>query len=245
MYKMKMKKFVVSCMTVVLAITFTTTSPNPAFASAGSSTRNTTTSITSSENSVVLQSYALATPNTKVKKKSKVTPTSKPSKKKKATPTPTKKPTKKPKATATPKPTAKPKTTVTPSPAAQASTILDTSFENGVAGFAGRGGVEQVEVVTTKYKSGKSSLKVSKRTNTWHGAEIDLILELPSGDKWAIEIKFSLTPKLKKGFYTASADVKPDKVFIVYPGNERYPVTQSVEAISIQEICSLLLSLSI
>lgn len=28
------------------------------------------------------------------------------------------------------------------------------------------------------------------------GAEIDLILELPTGDTWAIEIKLSLTPKL-------------------------------------------------
>ena len=75
-----------------------------------------------------------------------------------------------------------------------------------------------------------------------NGTEIDLILELPNGDKWAIEIKFSLTPKLQKGFHAASADVQPDKSFIVYPGNERYPIAQNVEAIGIQEICNLLLN---
>ena len=35
------------------------------------------------------------------------------------------------------------------------------------------------------------------------GAEIDLVLELPGGDPWAVEVKRGLTPKLDRGFQHA------------------------------------------
>jgi predicted AAA+ superfamily ATPase len=35
------------------------------------------------------------------------------------------------------------------------------------------------------------------------GAEIDLILELPGGETWAIEVKRSLSPKVERGFHVA------------------------------------------
>jgi len=50
------------------------------------------------------------------------------------------------------------------------------------------------------------------------GAEIDLRLEFPNQEKWAIEIKRSSAPTLSKGFYTACADVKPARRFVVYAG---------------------------
>lgn len=78
---------------------------------------------------------------------------------------------------------------------------------------------------------------------TSNGAEIDLILELPNNEKWAIEVKFSLTPQLSKGFYSAIDDVNPDKTFVVYPGNERYPLAQGIEVISVKEIANLLYSI--
>ena len=34
------------------------------------------------------------------------------------------------------------------------------------------------------------------------GAEIDLVIILPGGPKWAIEIKRSLSPKVERGFIT-------------------------------------------
>jgi predicted AAA+ superfamily ATPase len=72
------------------------------------------------------------------------------------------------------------------------------------------------------------------------GAEIDLILELPTDLLYAIEIKLSLSPKIEKGFYIAAEDIKPDKCFVVYPGTERYPIKKDIEAISLQDICLLL-----
>ncbi|NCC21759.1 MAG: DUF4143 domain-containing protein, partial [Alphaproteobacteria bacterium] len=74
------------------------------------------------------------------------------------------------------------------------------------------------------------------------GAEIDLILELPGGKKWAVEIKSGLAPKLGKGFYNALEDVAPDRSFIVYAGKDRYPLTEDTEAISLPELAQELIS---
>jgi len=63
------------------------------------------------------------------------------------------------------------------------------------------------------------------------GAEIDLVLSLPGRDPWAIEIKRSLEPKPAKGFHSACEDVKPEARFVVYAGEERYPLGNDVEAI--------------
>lgn len=68
------------------------------------------------------------------------------------------------------------------------------------------------------------------------GAEIDLVLELPGGKRWAIEIKSGLGPKLEKGFYNALEDVTPDRSFVVHAGSYRYPVTKETDAISLAEL---------
>ena len=73
------------------------------------------------------------------------------------------------------------------------------------------------------------------------GAEIDLVLEFPGlTEKWAIEIKSTLSAKPTKGFYNALKDIQPDKTFVVYAGDERYPVSEGVEAISVAEMAQML-----
>ncbi|MBT3223373.1 MAG: ATP-binding protein, partial [Proteobacteria bacterium] len=64
------------------------------------------------------------------------------------------------------------------------------------------------------------------------GAEIDLVLEFPDGRLWTIEIKLGLVPKVQRGFYLAMGDLQPERSFVVYSGEERYPLAQNVEAIS-------------
>jgi len=68
------------------------------------------------------------------------------------------------------------------------------------------------------------------------GAEIDLILELPDGEKWAIEVKSGLGPKLTKGFHHSLQDINPDQSFVVYAGSERYPITETSDAVSLAEL---------
>jgi hypothetical protein len=72
------------------------------------------------------------------------------------------------------------------------------------------------------------------------GAEIDLILTLPGREPWAIEIKRSLEPRLSKGFHHACADIRPEAKFVVYPGGERFKMSNGVEAINVAELAHLL-----
>lgn len=77
------------------------------------------------------------------------------------------------------------------------------------------------------------------------GAEIDLILELTGGEIWAIEIKGGRSARPSKGFYNACEDVQPNKSFVVYRGEERYPVSQDVEAIGILEMAHEILNVTV
>jgi len=75
------------------------------------------------------------------------------------------------------------------------------------------------------------------------GAEIDLLLELASGQLWAIEIKRNLAPKLTKGFGIAQGDLQPERSFLVYPGTDRYPISGGVEVVGLRELAEELVSL--
>lgn len=74
------------------------------------------------------------------------------------------------------------------------------------------------------------------------GAEIDLLLDLPGGERWAVEIKGGLSPRLERGFHHAREDVKPARSFVVYSGDERYPLSEGVEAIGLREMAAMLAS---
>lgn len=52
------------------------------------------------------------------------------------------------------------------------------------------------------------------------GAEVDLILVWANGDKWAIEIKRNLAPKLERSFYSACDDLAFQRKLVVHPGVE-------------------------
>ena len=73
------------------------------------------------------------------------------------------------------------------------------------------------------------------------GAEIDLILEIPGESApWAVEIKLGLVPKPTRGFYNALEDVQPSQAFIVYSGEDRYPISRDVHAIGLQQMAERL-----
>jgi predicted AAA+ superfamily ATPase len=72
------------------------------------------------------------------------------------------------------------------------------------------------------------------------GAEIDLVLEMPSSEIWAIEIKSGLKVSPTKGFYTAVEDIKSHRNFIVYGGQERYPIAKNIEVLSLGHMMELL-----
>ena len=78
---------------------------------------------------------------------------------------------------------------------------------------------------------------------TSSGAEIDLLIEHKDKTLWAIEIKRSLSTKAERGFYQACADLKQARSFVVYAGEDRYPVSGGVEAIGLYEMAQELRNL--
>ncbi|MDQ5987287.1 MAG: hypothetical protein CSYNP_03027 [Syntrophus sp. SKADARSKE-3] len=69
------------------------------------------------------------------------------------------------------------------------------------------------------------------RTNA--GAEIDFLFFDRKNRPVAVEIKYSLSPKVSRGFWNAMEDLSCKKGYIVYPGTEQYPVTENVIALPI------------
>ena len=72
------------------------------------------------------------------------------------------------------------------------------------------------------------------------GAEIDLVIEHPGGERWAIEVKRSLTPALSRGFHQARADLQPQHCFVVIPREGRFPLAPNVDAVGLAEMAVLL-----
>jgi predicted AAA+ superfamily ATPase len=74
------------------------------------------------------------------------------------------------------------------------------------------------------------------------GAEIDLLLVFSGVEKWAIEIKRSSAPSIKKGFYIACNDLQPNKRFVVYAGTDEFSLGTNTTAISLIGLMQLLKS---
>lgn len=72
------------------------------------------------------------------------------------------------------------------------------------------------------------------------GAEVDLLLVLPDGQRWAIEVKRSLSPKVERGFHAACEDLQPAQKWVVYPATETYPLGHGIQATPLGALCMLL-----
>ncbi len=65
---------------------------------------------------------------------------------------------------------------------------------------------------------------------TFTGAEIDLVIEFSAKERWAIEIKRSLSnPRPSKGFYIGCEDLKVRRRIVLYPGEEAYSLDEQTE----------------
>ncbi len=68
------------------------------------------------------------------------------------------------------------------------------------------------------------------------GAEVDLIIMDNKNRPLPVEIKLSLTPRPEKGFWIAYDDLKCKRGFVIYPGEESYPLGKGVYTVSVKEI---------
>ena len=72
------------------------------------------------------------------------------------------------------------------------------------------------------------------------GAEVDLLLTLPDGQQWVVEIKRSLNPKLERGFHNACADLQPRRRFVVYPGTDTWRLADDVQVLPLRGLMAAL-----
>jgi len=73
---------------------------------------------------------------------------------------------------------------------------------------------------------------------TQRGAELDLMV-LHEGRRIGFEFKCADAPGMTRSLGIALTDLKLDRVFVVYPGATRYPLSERVEAIPLSEIPTL------
>jgi len=66
--------------------------------------------------------------------------------------------------------------------------------------------------------------------STQRGAELDLLLFVAK-ERWGFEFKCSDAPSMTKSIHVAIQDLGLDRVFIVYPGKQRYRIHEKVEVI--------------
>lgn len=65
---------------------------------------------------------------------------------------------------------------------------------------------------------------------TGAGAELDLVLRLPGGETWAIEVKRTTAPKVSRGFHLAAGDIRADRKLLVYAGAREVPAEGDLRA---------------
>ena len=65
------------------------------------------------------------------------------------------------------------------------------------------------------------------------GAEIDLLIKMPSSEIWAVEIKFGVSPKLGKHFNRICDDIGATAKYVIYGGDDEFPAGNGVTIISL------------
>jgi uncharacterized protein len=115
---------------------------------------------------------------------------------------------------------------------------LDAVLGHPVAGASWEGFVIESLLRAAPQRTGASFY----RTAT--GVEIDLVLELPGNRLWAVEIKRGLVPKVEPGLRVAMGDLRPERTFLVYAGDDRYPKGEGLEAIGLADLARELAALA-
>ncbi len=102
---------------------------------------------------------------------------------------------------------------------------LDDLLGHPAAGSSWEGFVVE-QILNTSLKGRKPFFY-----RTAAGAEIDLVLVPGRGTPVAVEVKHAAAPSLGKGFWNAFRDLGCAQGFVVYPGDEAYPLGEGVTAL--------------
>lgn len=70
---------------------------------------------------------------------------------------------------------------------------------------------------------------------THSGAEVDLFWTA-NGKNWAIEFKFEDAPRMTRSMHSALVDLELERLWVVYPGKDVYPLHEKVQTLPIQQV---------
>ena len=112
----------------------------------------------------------------------------------------------------------------------------DTLISNPIIGKSWEGFVvENIHSVLPRFAA-------SYFYRTAAGAEIDLVIKMPNAEVWAIEIKYGIAPKIGKHYSQTCDDIGATHKFIVYGGDEQFPVGDNILVISLPNIMEKIIS---
>lgn len=72
---------------------------------------------------------------------------------------------------------------------------------------------------------------------THAGAEIDLLV-FSGGRRIGVEVKRTSTPTMTRSMHSALADLGLDRIFVLFPGRNRFRLHERVDAVGLQRACS-------
>ena len=73
---------------------------------------------------------------------------------------------------------------------------------------------------------------------THGGAELDLLL-FRGGKRYGVEVKYTDAPRVTRSMRTALADLDLERLYLVYPGEERYDLDERIEVLPVTDIPAL------
>ncbi len=74
--------------------------------------------------------------------------------------------------------------------------------------------------------------------STHGGAEMDLVINY-GGKRFGFEIKYADAPSTTKSMHIAINELSLEKVFVIYPGKERYSLTEKIEVLPLLHVHDL------
>jgi predicted AAA+ superfamily ATPase len=72
----------------------------------------------------------------------------------------------------------------------------------------------------------------------WHthaGAELDLFWQ-HGGKNWGVEFKYADAPRLTKSMKIAMDDLRLERLWVIYPGNEVYKLSENIEVVPLETL---------
>jgi len=76
--------------------------------------------------------------------------------------------------------------------------------------------------------------------NTHGGAELDLFWQ-NRGKNWGVEFKYEDAPRLNRSMQTAMEDLQLSKLWVVYPGKQKYPLSKNISTLPLEMLGSELM----